>query len=100
MKRFLYRVTFMITVSMFSFGCAAPKLSVQGQSVKIMKSDPPQGCTEVGVISAPTYGEGFEERTYTILKNKAAEKGANYVRQDSVSATRHTYIATAFKCPE
>ena len=94
------RTTYLIFSLLVGIGGAcAPKLSVNGQLVKIAKAEPPQGCTEVGMVSAPSYVSGLEERTYTTLKNAAAEKGGNYVRLDSINSAGQ-YTATAFKCPQ
>jgi hypothetical protein len=97
MKKLMFSA-FGLSLVLFTGACA-PKLSIKGQAVKIAKAEPPQGCKDVGVVSAPSYVSGLEERTYTTLKNEAAEKGGNYVRLDSVNSAGQ-YTATVFKCPE
>lgn len=82
----------------------APELTPAGTAVKLMKSDPPAACTEIASVdgrSAELAGGGHEGAKNR-LRNNAGEKGANYVRIESVESSgnaRVVYTGTAYKCP-
>jgi hypothetical protein len=79
-------------------------LNEQGRSVKVMNSDPPKGCQEIGLI-APGINEcgstyyvvwatfATPEGLRNCLRNMTAEKGGNYFRLEAPRS------GTAFKCP-
>jgi hypothetical protein len=71
-------------------------LTVQGQKVKVIKSDPPANCKEIGVVVGSN-NNGNPEYMNNDLRNNAAEKGANVVRLDTAYLTKIS--GTAFKCP-
>lgn len=76
--------------------CATKELTTLGQKVKVAKAEPTKDCTEIAQVSANN--QDAEVRN-ALLKNRAAEKGANYVRLDAVTNFGE-YTGTAFKCPQ
>ena len=90
-------------------------LTPEGQKVQVTKAEPPPGCVEVGLIEAISGGgcgmygaQGTYEDAYNILRNKAAEMGANHVRMDSQIPphgeagcfdNRFVIRGVAFRCP-
>ena len=66
-----------------------------------MKADPPGGCEDVGSISAQGFA-GDDDDAKVAMRNAAANRGANYVRLESVKASDSgatKYVGTAFRCP-
>ncbi len=57
------------------------ELADLARKVQISKSDPPTGCVDAGVVEA--INENYQG-AITILKVRAARRGANYVVLDSV----------------
>jgi hypothetical protein len=81
-------------------GCASTALTAAGSKVQLMKADPPQGCREIGNVDG-TYnfvGSASEGDSKNVMRNRAAELGANYVRWESVSPNGMV-AGTAFQCP-
>lgn len=77
-----------------------PALSEAGAGVKVMSADPPPNCTEIGHVSGSLARRDRAERAKNEMRNRAAEKGANYVRLEGVdSAYGSSANGTAFKCP-
>ena len=82
--------------------CAVPAVSARGAEVRLMKADPAADCQEVGQVEGFFNGDGKEkssEGAKAILRNKAAERGANYVRLETTNAEGTNWAGTAFKCP-
>jgi hypothetical protein len=75
-------------------GCGVT-LTDAGKGVQLMKSDPPGGCKEIGSLE----GEGNTdvEAAKNDIRNKAAQKGANYVRMETIDGPYVT--GTAYQCP-
>jgi len=84
-------------------GCGASRpvvLTDVGRSVRLMKADPPTGCTELGPVTGDASGSGARigERSRVTIRTIAGERGANYVRMETVD--RYGIVSgTAFKCP-
>ncbi|MCB9489995.1 MAG: DUF4156 domain-containing protein [Deltaproteobacteria bacterium] len=67
-----------------------------------MKSDPPDGCEEIGQVRGEPAGMGPAtpmESAKIDMRNEAAEMGANYVRMEAVMQNG-AVEGTAYKCPE
>ena len=84
-------------------GCSVT-LKPGAENIKVMKSDPAPGCEELGSVrGAATIASGDIEQPKNDLRNKALEKGGNYVRMDVVvyhpGGTVAGIDATVFKCP-
>ncbi len=88
-------------------GCMTTEpLNEQGRTVQVMTSDPPKGCTELGLISPSTFNEcgnnyyvfwatiGTVEGTRNCFRNMTAALGGNYFRLEGPR------VGTAFKCPD
>jgi hypothetical protein len=75
-------------------GCYTVPLTEAGKGVQLMKSDPPEGCREVGSVA----GKGDDEQIKVGLRNGAARKGGNYVRMETFNAATETQTGTAFRC--
>lgn len=74
-------------------GCAVG-LTQAGSHVKLMKSDPPTGCVEIGTVEAARPDTDSEKNE---MRNEAANMNANFVRWDTVSDQTGS-TGTAFKC--
>ena len=81
----------LVVVALGSMGCAAaiPELTADAERVRIQKGDAPRGYAEIGPVSAihgsgcGGFGErGSYEGAYAVLKNRAAELRADFVRID------------------
>lgn len=86
-------------------GCAAVQLTAAGKAVRMIVSDPPPGCEEVGGVSGFSGGfhEDLEEEAKAIMRNKAAQLGANVVRVETSARTKMGDVkmsGTAFKCAQ
>jgi hypothetical protein len=93
----------LLAFAMLIVGCSVA-LKPGAEKVKVMKSDPAPECQELGAIrGAATIASGDIEQPKNDLRNKAMEKGANYVRIDVIlyhpSGTIASIDGTAFKCP-
>ena len=88
---------FVLLISLLvSLSACAVALTPGGQRVKLMKSDPPGNCTEIGTVTGSS-SVGNVEKAKTKMRNNAAEKGANYVRFETFNGV--TVGGTAFRCP-
>lgn len=89
-----------MAIALGTFGCAAT-LTAAGMKVKATKTAPPPECTEIGDVSAGY--EGSPEAIRNELRNKAAEKGANYlVINEIISSGMYNLLVgsgTAYHCP-
>jgi hypothetical protein len=74
-------------------------LTEAGARVKLMKADPPPTCTEVGSVSGYKVGPNYQDRLKNDLRNDAADKGANYVRLETLTSDGNA-SGTAFRCPD
>ncbi|WP_394840139.1 DUF4156 domain-containing protein [Pendulispora rubella] len=95
--------------------CASTSLSGEGARVTVVRSAPPPNCTEVAQLvghgGGSFGGRGISndkliEYAQNDLRNKAAERGANYVQQDPPTLGQHegttstaTISGTAYRCP-
>lgn len=98
MIRLLLLAAVLIVVS----ACGSLPLTEGGKNVKVQKSDAEPSCKEIGTVtgSADCTLRGIEkcvEVAKNDLRNKAAEKGANFVRLEQVNGSFHS--GTAYKCP-
>ena len=79
-------------------------LTAGGSAVQLMKADPPPGCAEVGPARGEfSNGEDTAARLEDAkrdMRNKAADKGANYVRMEAILPLGQGVTGTAYKCPE
>jgi len=96
MKNYLSQLLSVLVLS----GCAVA-LKPEAEKVKVMKSDPPSECKDLGVLVSMMNYEGYNRNE---LRNRAADLGGNYLRIDSVLAeggksNRTQLTGTAFKCP-
>jgi hypothetical protein len=78
------------TLALLACSVSTQQLSPAAQNVHVTKAEPPEGCAEIGPIEAVSGGgcgmygaKGTYEDAYNILRNKAAEMGANHVRMDA-----------------
>lgn len=81
-------------------GCASTGLTAAGAKVQLMKADPPAGCKELGSVdgSHNYVGRANEAASKNVLRNRAADLGANYVRMETVSSAG-IIAGTAYQCP-
>jgi hypothetical protein len=86
-------------VGLAGTGCGNKTLTEAGARVKLMKHDPPQRCTEVGIVSGYKVGPNYLDRLKNGLRNDAADKGANYVRLETLTSNGNA-SGTAFRCPD
>lgn len=87
-----------LTATVFA-GCLAsvPSVSSRGNSVRTGRGDPGPDYMELGSITA-THGsgcggfgaKGSYDGAYALMRNRASERGANYVRIDFESAPHST----------
>ncbi len=77
-------------------GAGSGSIGAAGTAVKVMKADPPAACTVEG---SETQVGGDTEGAKVELRNEAGEKGANYVRIDSVEHDGKAYVGTALQVP-
>lgn len=79
--------------------CASATLSPAGKNVRLIKSDPPENCQEIGQKTAMS-GMGLIG-AQNMLRNWAAEQGATHLRMDAgVETNTGTQLTgSAFKCP-
>lgn len=95
----------MVSLVVSAVGCAsAPKvLTDTGRSVKLMKSDAPSDCKELGAVRGEAQLWETEEAAKNRMRNNAAKMGANYVRMETVEKNSDTgfrlYTGTAYNCP-
>lgn len=94
-----------IGIGLFVLGCGT-SLSTAGQNVRVGKAPPHANCRELGIVygsgggGAYTSTEGKVESAHNELRNKAAEKGGNFVVLDTSSADINgvTISGRAFSC--
>lgn len=92
-------VTVAFILGLVSTGCGGGTLTEAGARVKLMKADPPQSCAEVGGVSGYKVGPDYQDRLKNGLRNDAAEKGANYVRLETLTSDGNA-SGTAYRCPD
>ena len=83
-----------------SLSACAAQLTPAGTTAKLMKADPNPNCEDLGHVEAES---GTEENVKILLRNQSGEKGANWVRLETVEALpygRSKYAGTAFRCPQ
>ena len=78
-------------------------LTERGKTVQLMKADPPFGCKEIDSVKGADGGLiGDYDKNFTknkaIIRNMAADIGANYVRIEAVSV-KGEITGTAYYCP-
>src|SRR5215471_3622041 len=96
-------------------GCMAASLSDEGALVAVSRNPAPAGCAPAGYVTGEgggTFGGEYISNDDLIgyamndLRNKAAERGANYIQQDPPqlgsgrgTTTTVTITGTAYRCP-
>ena len=94
---------FALVLPLVLSGCATVALTRAGSSVAVMKADPAPNCREVGDVTGAD--NGFSENPMAsaknVMRNQAADLGANYVRLDTASRVQGWLhlTGTAFTCP-
>ena len=92
MKRLVF---LMVAGAVMVSGCGStPEKKID---VQLMKNDPPMGCQMVGDVQSK--GDDMNEAKFN-LRQKAADKGGNYVRLDALNMAGGDAIAAgaAFNC--
>ena len=87
-------------LALLALGCSPA--ATAGGNVRIGRADPPPSCEQVSVISATASNTGDDDESVRQnLRDRAAARGANYVRLDKLggSSTIKEYTGTAYKCP-
>ena len=74
-------------------------LTAEGAKVKLMKSDPPPNCNEVGSVEGRGLGPDHVEKAKNVMRNHAAERGGNYVRMETLDTDNGYATGTAYHCP-
>jgi hypothetical protein len=95
-KRYSFGVLALLT-----FECS-PATTTAGGNVRVETADPPPSCEQLSVISASASNTGNDNASVREkLRERAAARGANYVRLDKQggSSTIKEYTGTAYKCP-
>jgi hypothetical protein len=99
-RRFFAVVTFL---SVGSFGCVTvPVLTQQGTEVRLLvKAEPDGQCNELGDVSTGNDWLRDEGAVKIMLRNKAAELGANVGTLDVLKTSGNLFGGSgrAFKCP-
>ena len=114
LKRTAFCRTCLAASAACSFACSVPSLSPAGARVAVARTAPPDGCSAVGYLvgeGGGTFGGGaiandqLIEYAMNDLRNKAAERGANYVQSDPPqlgqgkgTTTTATVTGTAYRC--
>jgi len=91
-----------VAFALLALGCSASAVTAGGKHVRIERTDPPDGCEQISIITVAASNTGNDdESAQEQLRDRAAARGANYVRLDTRggSSTRKEYTGTAFKCP-
>ncbi len=106
MKTIFSRSAFAASILFLAFAGCAVALSEAGSTVKLMKSDPPSECQELGEVRGRATASGGAldpaatlEQSKNALRNKAAEMGANYVRWEAGDSVGGVVTGTAYRCP-
>jgi hypothetical protein len=113
MRHTLFAVL-LATTSISVLACSTPALSPQAAHVAVTRNPPPSSCTTVAYLvgeGGGTFGGGWIANDQLIeyamndLRNKAADRGANYVQSDPPqlgngkgTTTTATITGTAYRC--
>lgn len=93
------KIFFLTLIATLLAGCAsATKLTSAGEKVRLMKDDPPKECKELGNVEGFDTWNGDTNNSKNIIRNNAADIGANYVRFETAEKFGKV-TGTAFKCP-
>lgn len=93
----LYAITVLLSFQLI--GCASSPLSVQEQSIRILrKSDPDRSCKEIQKIHSPAFGAWTEDGREDNLKRETLKVSGNVVAIDRID-DNGTIFGTAYKCP-
>jgi hypothetical protein len=114
MSQSLAALFFIAIVPTTLLACSTPALSPAAAHVTVTRNAPPPTCTTVGYIvgeGGGTFGGSWISNDDLInyamndLRNKAAERGANYVQSDPPqlgngkgTTTTVTMTGTAYRC--
>ena len=95
-------VTFLLLFAVLvTFTACAIALTDAGKAVRVMKSDPPSNCREIGGVTGSAGGLQGDPKVIqnakNDMRNNAAKMGANYVRFETASINSVT--GTAYRCP-
>jgi hypothetical protein len=80
------------------------QLTAAGQNVRLVQTDAPAGCKELGTVTGAgmsAYDNERADRAKNDLRNSAAALGANYVRLEglTVEPPNANATGTAYACP-
>ncbi len=85
--------------ALLGFACSP---AATGGNVRVESADPPPSCEQISIITASGSNTGDDDATVRQkLRERAAARGANYVRLDKLggSSTLKEYTGTAYRCP-
>ena len=91
-----------VLLTLLALGCSPSATTAGAKAVRVEKADPPEACQQVSVITASASNSGNDDETVRAsLRERAAARGANYVRLDQLGGTEtiKEYTGTAYKCP-
>jgi len=107
--------TLAAAASLGATGCSTPALSPEAARVAVSRNPPPADCSTVAYLvgeGGGTFGGAWIKNDQLIdyamndLRNKASEKGANYVQSDPPqlgsgkgTTTTVTITGTGYRCP-
>lgn len=116
-----FKVMFVVTpICLVLAGCAATPLTPQASRILLTPNPAPKGCKYLGTVTgnqgnfftgAWTSNAHLEEGATNVIRNKAADLGANYVQMFSNRAgvtgneggqqqTNVVYTGNAYNCPK
>ena len=115
MRQTLFRILFALSPALLP-ACSTPALSPAAAHVAVTRNPPPATCTTVAYLvgeGGGTFGGGWISNDQLLeyalndLRNKAAQRGANYVQSDPPqlgngkgTTTTVTITGTGYKCAE
>lgn len=101
MKYFLGIPVLCIFLSCSSFQKSTRSSGKSVYSVKVTREDAKESCEAVAIVKGTYLGlKPNRIKALEDMRQKAFDKGANFVRLDSQSEAGTTAQGMAFKCPE
>lgn len=90
----------MLFLLVIAFSACSTTLTEQGQTVRMMKQDPPAECQLIKVVKGK---KTSIESSSNSVRNECGDAGGNYLRLDSmwtsVNGNKVRYFGTCYKCP-